>query len=83
MGVGYNYSAAATLGSVPVPLNINDFANYSALGAPQVFDSTGFGIGNYIKVDPTSLGILYSTLQPVYMSRMDLVRAEIDFEPTY
>ncbi|KAI1655013.1 peptidase S8/S53 domain-containing protein [Daldinia decipiens] len=83
MGVGYNYSAAPTLGTVPVPRNINDFANYSALGAPQVFDNTSNGIGNYIRTDPRSLGILYSTLQPVYMSRMDLVRAEIDFKPTY
>ncbi|KXH36479.1 peptidase [Colletotrichum simmondsii] len=83
-GAGYNYTAAPSLGTDPVPPNVLiPVTEYPVFGAPQLVTSDGFGIQDYIKIDPAELTLYYAGMQPVRIERLDVVRADTDFKPTW
>lgn len=83
-GAGYNYTAAPSLGTDPVPPSANaPVSVYPVFGAPQLVDPTGFGIQDYRRIDPAQLTLYYAGMQPVQIERLDVIRADTDFKPTW
>ncbi|RDW66606.1 hypothetical protein BP5796_09355 [Coleophoma crateriformis] len=87
MGVGYNYTAAASFGhNTPGPsTNVND--NYRDIfSAPTVYYSGGEEVQNYRRFTLESndfVGVVSTFLQPTSWMRYDLVRADIELTPTW
>ncbi|KAK1658368.1 hypothetical protein BDP55DRAFT_682801 [Colletotrichum godetiae] len=83
-GAGYNFTAAPNLVTGPVPPNaLGPVTEYPVFGAPQLVTADGFGIQDYIKIDPAELTLYYDGMQPVRIERLDVVSADTDFKPTW
>ncbi|KXH67365.1 peptidase [Colletotrichum salicis] len=83
-GAGYNYTAASNLGTDPVPsFVLGPVTEYPVFRAPQLVTADGFGIQDYIKIDPAELTLYYADMQPVRTERLDVVGADTDFKPTW